>query len=929
MSIAGRLNVVFGSDGIRSGVSPEEIAAIARAQIGIAWSELNCTGFVWAVSNLAGAPFMDTNNDNVANGNPLTPVPVVIDGDPQYVIPTPSLDDVTGDGWTSKHTWTGTEATYQTMFDKLKLGDVVRIVDGSRVHSFIVSQVDPVTKKATHVVDNSGEVISEQRIESPGHSIQERSITAIENSFFSGGSADFLNISRVDEVPPDGTIKGDAEGNWSHPDADLEADYADFLAIQGNSSVNGGAVSAAGAGYEELVASVLNISSLLGVTANSTAAVNITETTNGLELDLQGFSAADNSGRTEAEAEEVLAEIVRVAVQPTDTATTTPAEIGGAVATTTDDARLEQIRTMLADVQARIEDLQDASGTPAVEEGQSVTVELPNTVRRFKKKADGEFETVGHEDAAVQVFMHDVTLENGRGVWEGADLAMTYVLENLTGNTQSGASVEFYVDTNDNGIWDSGDELAGTESAGTLQVDERDTESITLHSLTNATSTLATGEHTLFSVAKAQLLPQAGVLLDIRTFNLLDPDLLDFDLDGMTNGNGVSAYDPLGIDFSMEVKDGSVHQNSRVELWAGQGASWDQQNDVHLQTVNFGTLNPFEEKDANIDLMTASDLYEGGWDLNIVFFSHLYQDGIQIEFPLEFTVDNPLTLTSLSLENEGSVAAGSDLLVDYGVQNAEDRNRNDLEVQFYLDNGDGVWINPDDGVGDPANQDVLLAADLVGLLHGEMDLSRTLVLPTATLGIGDHVVHIVQEDDDYSRGTAIGDFTVSITEPQPVPIDLLSMTVAERGDLDFAGSWEYAMTLGDPTHGKLFAGGVWGGGPGFIEATVANGGADLGGEFSWNGVYANFSTTGVNFVDGQDNEFVVRHDAEANTFEFLLDDVSLNQVTYTGDPLIDFSGFTVGARMRWWAGRNDGERDHLDGGVSAATFTDMDGFDFL
>src|SRR3972149_4481049 len=80
---------------IANAITADEVAAIARQNIGIPWTANGCTDFVWGVSALAGAPFFDLRGAAILqNGEPLSPLDI------NYIVPHSWLPNQPGDKWT-------------------------------------------------------------------------------------------------------------------------------------------------------------------------------------------------------------------------------------------------------------------------------------------------------------------------------------------------------------------------------------------------------------------------------------------------------------------------------------------------------------------------------------------------------------------------------------------------------------------------------------------------------------------------------------------------------------------------------------------------------------------------------------------------------------------------------------------------------------
>jgi hypothetical protein len=139
---------------MKSGISAAEVVDIARANNHTSWGDQDCTDFVWAVTNLAGARFFDSR-DHTLGGNSLR-----INND-AYVVPH-SWSHGAANPWMP----VAINASYGTTLDEkelaliLKPGDVVRAYnDGSSErhgHSFIVTGYTYDTKGQAHVmvIDN-------------------------------------------------------------------------------------------------------------------------------------------------------------------------------------------------------------------------------------------------------------------------------------------------------------------------------------------------------------------------------------------------------------------------------------------------------------------------------------------------------------------------------------------------------------------------------------------------------------------------------------------------------------------------------------------------------------------------------------------------------------------------------------------------------
>lgn len=140
---------------IANAITADEVAAIARQNIGTAWTANGCTDFVWGVTALAGAPFFDLRGAAILqNGDPLLPLDI------DYIVPHSWNANQPGDKWTLVSHGSSASAIIST----LQVGDVVRAYrDATETtagsgdlfvgHEFIVSKIDA---SGTWAVDNTG-----------------------------------------------------------------------------------------------------------------------------------------------------------------------------------------------------------------------------------------------------------------------------------------------------------------------------------------------------------------------------------------------------------------------------------------------------------------------------------------------------------------------------------------------------------------------------------------------------------------------------------------------------------------------------------------------------------------------------------------------------------------------------------------------------
>jgi Tol biopolymer transport system component len=179
-------------------ISTAEVVNIARASVGQFWTENGCTDFVWAVTNLAGAPFFDLRKNLLVNNNPLEPKDI------NYVVPHRNNPDEQKDDWQLLQIPQsfGATLTHQELQQILQPGDVVRAykfdpahpsseADG---HSFVVSSRAMLANGdvAISIIDNTDGIVG-----NPDNAINEHPLYAFPfiESYLS--HADHVYISRL------------------------------------------------------------------------------------------------------------------------------------------------------------------------------------------------------------------------------------------------------------------------------------------------------------------------------------------------------------------------------------------------------------------------------------------------------------------------------------------------------------------------------------------------------------------------------------------------------------------------------------------------------------------------------------------------------------------------------------------------------------
>lgn len=182
---------ILKTNAISTGVSAEEVVAIAKDNKGVDWTIDGCAAFVSGVTNLAGAPFFNEGY-KIEGNDPTKPL------DDFYVVPhspgiKSSTDNIARDGWVPVSTATSVAALQAI----LQPGDVVRVYKagnadeetnfngGFAAHSLIVSSVNNGQIK---VIDNWGKP-----------SIHEHDWSDIVNAFAPQGYFEAAFVSRIDQ----------------------------------------------------------------------------------------------------------------------------------------------------------------------------------------------------------------------------------------------------------------------------------------------------------------------------------------------------------------------------------------------------------------------------------------------------------------------------------------------------------------------------------------------------------------------------------------------------------------------------------------------------------------------------------------------------------------------------------------------------------
>lgn len=139
---------------VAGSVSVAEIIAIARAQVGLAWSSVGCTDFVWAVANRAGARYYDFRSTTETFEGVTA-----IDNKGRVV---PHDTNLAAQPDTAANQWETVKVGSATaLLAALRPGDIVRLFDDTTAsdltahgHSFVVTSVASQTGAGIKVVDN-------------------------------------------------------------------------------------------------------------------------------------------------------------------------------------------------------------------------------------------------------------------------------------------------------------------------------------------------------------------------------------------------------------------------------------------------------------------------------------------------------------------------------------------------------------------------------------------------------------------------------------------------------------------------------------------------------------------------------------------------------------------------------------------------------
>lgn len=201
----------------------EIIANIALKNVGQLWGDLDCTDFVWAVTNLAGVRFFD-NTDHTLNGSAYA----VTDKGTGESVPHRWSPDATGDSWETVKLppqQFSTNISKTQLNDLLQVGDVVRAYKSTSEaegHSFIV---------AGRTVNTDG-TVSVQIIDNVDGIKGNHSANTIQShDLYAYGVADYLTLTS--EIFISRLI-----GDWK-----IEGTKLDNILVggKGNDSINGGA----------------------------------------------------------------------------------------------------------------------------------------------------------------------------------------------------------------------------------------------------------------------------------------------------------------------------------------------------------------------------------------------------------------------------------------------------------------------------------------------------------------------------------------------------------------------------------------------------------------------------------------------------------------------------------------------------------------
>lgn len=659
---AGKLTLQYGPEAIRYGITAQEIADIARMQIGNEWEKGGCTSFVYAASFLAGAPLYGNLPYSIVGGDAtqigsITRDAAITSSNPfgyVYVIPREDgIHDMPGDlfdtVWNSSNNGEG--SSHAEMVAKVQVGDIVRVetradasftyVNNNGVtvgvnHSFIVSRID----------ESNNIFVVDQGLTTPPTSsgftrqIEERPIDTILTRYGSpDGTYKWLQVSRLNETASsslDGQLQGASSGDWSSIQAGYDSSSIETEVIDSTEGVVGNLFVTGSEASIEIVANDIPVSATVQTWISSAT------------LWVEDLLQQALFGNTAHAAELNQVQKLRVYVEDTS---------GDEV----------------------------ASRRYAVENGQ-----------------------VTH----VEVQMHAVEARNGDAVHADNDLQMRYELVNNDVVDHTSARVTFYRDSNGNGQWDTGDAWLDSESAGTLWSGEQDTES----EWVAAAADLSAGDHVIFSVFTSD--QETGRVLSTDTITVVKPpEIQNLVVD---HGGIVTADDDLRVDYNLVETHGVTHTGARV--WFYHDVDGDgnlDTSDVLMDSESAGTLYANENDSEGETIAWAWDnLSDGDYEGLAVFTSDQITDGVVLD-QFDFTVsssggpDIDLRLKDVSARDY-SLQDGSDLRTDFTVV-----NDGSVSTEGYSERT-GIFLSRDNHFD--FNEDVMVDYDTHGTLYaGEHD----------------------------------------------------------------------------------------------------------------------------------------------------------------------------------------------------------------
>jgi len=284
-----------------------------------------------------------------------------------------------------------------------------------------------------------------------------------------------------------------------------------------------------------------------------------------------------------------------------------------------------------------------------------------------------------------------------------------YTLSHDGVGDQENVVVTAYVDTNRNGIWDSGDAQVGHEKAYNLRDDENDNEEIELTGLREHL-----GDRTLFLTVQSDEVDEHVIVTDEVTVEAMD---VNFTLDNF-EWTPDGAETRVDYDISHDL-DGDV-SGVRVRWYAdtnGNG-TWDDGDD-YLGYESAGILRDGEVDSEGETLEDLGD-YDGQGD--VIIFTTIEADGIKEHVQQEDVVDMggndgpdiDLSIEDITFREDRLLSDGQDVRADFVVVNSGSESTSGMDERT------GIFWSADDHFD--FNEDMMIDYDTHGTLYaGERD----------------------------------------------------------------------------------------------------------------------------------------------------------------------------------------------------------------